>query len=160
MFTGIIKSLGRIEKINKFDSKLELWVEVDSDIWNRTDVGDSIAINGVCLTLVKKEMFDENSIDSKEKPLTCFYFIFDVVDETLDKTNLGTMGFCEYVNIETPLKLSDGLDGHIVQGHIDTIGQIISNELIDDNWLLEVKIDKKWLKIRRDYKKDIAKDQK
>ena len=138
MFTGIIKSLGRIEKINKFDSKLELWVEVDSDIWNRTDIGDSIAVNGVCLTLVKK--------DSKKKSLTGFSFIFDVIDETLDKTNLGSMGFRESVNIETPLKLSDGLDGHIVQGHVDTVGQIISNELIDDNWLLEVKIDKKWLK--------------
>ena len=52
----------------------------------------------------------------------------------------------EIVNIETPLKLSDGLDGHIVQGHIDTIGEIVNNELIGDSWLLEVKIDKKWLK--------------
>ena len=138
MFTGIIKSLGIIQESNKSDSKLELWVGVDSDIWNQTDIGDSIAVNGVCLTLIKK--------DSKEKALTGFYFIFDVVDETLDKTNLGTMKSNESVNIETPLKLSDGLDGHIVQGHIDTVGQIISNKLIDDNWLLEIKVDKKWLK--------------
>ena len=136
MFTGIIKSSGIIQEGNKSDSKLELWVGVNTDIWNRTDIGDSIAVNGVCLTLVKK--------DSKNK--IPFSFIFDVVDETLDKTNLGSMGFYESVNIETPLKLSDGLDGHIVQGHVDTVGQILQNELINDNWLLEVKIDKKWLK--------------
>ena len=136
MFTGIIKSLGEIQEINKSDSKLELWVGVRTDIWNQTDIGDSISVNGVCLTLVKKDM--------KKKLL--FSFIFDVVDETLNKTNLGLIACFERVNIETPLKLSDGLDGHIVQGHVDGVGQIMSNELIDDDWLLEVKIDKKWLK--------------
>ena len=90
----------------------------------------------MCLTVVKKE----------DKSPAGFSFIFDVVDETLGKTNLGSMGFHEIVNIEAPLKISDGLDGHIVQGHIDTTGQIISNQLIDDDWLLEVKMDRKWLK--------------
>jgi riboflavin synthase len=136
MFTGIIKSLGTIQESNKSDSKLELWVGVQTDIWNRTNIGDSIAVNGVCLTVVKKE----------DKSPAGFSFIFDVVDETLGKTNLGSMGFHEIVNIEAPLKISDGLDGHIVQGHIDTTGQIISNQLIDDDWLLEVKMDRKWLK--------------
>ena len=134
MFTGIIKSLGQIQEISKSDSKLELLVEVRTDIWDQTNIGDSIAVNGVCLTVKSKE----TSLYSS--------FVFDVVDETLDKTNLGLIKCNEIVNIETPLKLSDGLDGHIVQGHIDTSGQIMSNELINDNWLLEVKIDKKWLK--------------
>ena len=133
MFTGIIKSLGQIKKNNSHLSGLELWVGVKTDVWNRTSIGDSIAVNGVCLTVKSKN-------DSQSS------FIFDVVDETLGKTNLGSRKLQEIVNIETPLKLSDGLDGHIVQGHIDAMGHIINNELIDDNWLLEVKIDKKWLK--------------
>ena len=136
MFTGIIKSLGSIREINEFDSKLELWIGVRSDIWNETNIGDSVSVNGVCLTVVKK--------DSKKKSLMSF--IFDVIGETLDKTNLKSIKCFETVNIETPLKISDGLDGHIVQGHVDTVATIINNELIDDNWLLEVKIEKKWLK--------------
>ena len=51
MFTGIIKSSGIIQESNKSNSKLELWVGVNADIWNRTDIGDSIAVNGVCLTV-------------------------------------------------------------------------------------------------------------
>ena len=139
MFTGIIKSLGQVlGDFHALEGDLvNFEVEVKTDIWNKTSIGDSIAVNGVCLTVKSKKVppFAERSS-----------FIFDVVDETLDKTNLGSIKLQEIVNIETPLKLSDGLDGHIVQGHIDTIGQIISNELIDDNWLLEIKIDKKWLK--------------
>jgi len=138
MFTGIIKSLGKVIENKRIESKLlNFEVEVRVDIWNETSIGDSIAVNGVCLTVKSKKSppFAESSS-----------FIFDVVDETLGKTNLGSIKNQEIINIETPLKLSDGLDGHIVQGHIDTIGQIISNELIDDNWLLEIKIDKKWLK--------------
>ena len=135
MFTGIIKLLGSIREIYKLDSKLELWIAVRNDIWNEINVGDSVSVNGVCLTLVKK--------DKKTSP---FSFIFDVVGETVDKTNLGSIKCLEDVNIEIPLKVSDGLDGHIVQGHVDTVATIINNELIDDNRLLEVKIEKKWLK--------------
>ena len=135
MFTGIIKSLGSIQEINELDSKLELWIAVRADIWNETNIGDSVSVNGVCLTVVKK--------DEKTSPPS---FIFDVVGETLDKTNLGSIKCFEKINIETPLKVSDGLDGHIVQGHVDTVATIINNELINDNWLLEVKIEKKWLK--------------
>ena len=137
MFTGIIKSSGIIQESNKSNSKLELWVGVNTDIWNRTDIGDSIAVNGVCLTVKSK---DAPHIGNRSS------FVFDVVDETLDKTNLGSIKLQEIVNIETPLKFSDGLDGHIVQGHVDIIGKIIGNELIDNNWLLEVKIEKRCLK--------------
>ena len=80
MFTGIIESLGSIQEINELDSKLELWIAVRTDIWNATDIGDSISVNGVCLTVVKK--------DEKTSPPS---FIFDVVGETLDKTNLRSI---------------------------------------------------------------------
>jgi len=133
MFTGIVKSLGIINKIEKFDSQLKLEICVSNDIFNTTNIGDSVSINGVCLTAVNKEQ-NKNVL------------FFDIVDETLKKTNLKSLKFSEKINLETPLKMSDGLDGHIVQGHIDSTGLIINNKLVDNNWLLEIKIDKKWIK--------------
>ena len=73
---------------------------------------------------------------------------------------MGLIKCNEIVNIETPLKLSDGLDGHIVQGHIDTVGKIVSNELIGDSWLLEVKIDKKEVDKKQADKKPAAPEKK
>jgi len=133
MFTGVVKSLGIINKIEKLDSQLKLEICVSNDIFNTTNIGDSVSVNGVCLTAINKEQ--NNNI-----------LFFDIVDETLKKTNLESLKFSERINLETPLKMSDGLDGHIVQGHIDGTGLIINNELVDNNWLLEIKIDKKWIK--------------
>ena len=131
MFTGIIKSLGIINKIEKIGSLLKLQAAVSNDIFDTTNIGDSVSINGVCLTVTNKQ---KNIL------------FFDVVDETLKKTNLELLKLSEKINLETPLKISDGLDGHIVQGHVDTLGTIINNKLIDNNWLLEIRIDKKWMK--------------
>ena len=133
MFTGIIKSLGIINKVQKNEFQLRLEISTSKDIFNTTNIGDSVSVNGVCLTAINK--VKDNNI-----------LFFDVVDETLQKTNFKLLTNLEKVNLETPLKMSDGLDGHIVQGHVDTIGTIINNELIDENWLLEIKIDKKWIK--------------
>tara|TARA_Y100001968_G_scaffold250160_1_gene235160 strand:- start:697 stop:1320 length:624 start_codon:yes stop_codon:yes gene_type:complete len=131
MFTGIIKSLGIINKIEKIGSLLKLQAAVSNDIFDTTNIGDSVSINGVCLTVTNKQ---KNIL------------FFDVVDETLKKTNLELLKLSEKINLETPLKISDGLDGHIVQGHVDALGTIINNKLIDGNWLLEIRIDKKWMK--------------
>jgi riboflavin synthase len=136
MFTGIVKSLGIINKIEKFDSQLKLVISVSTDIFNTTNIGDSVLVNGVCLTAVNKQ---KNKVNWD-------ILFFDVVDETLQKTNFKLLKYLEKVNLETPLKMSDGLDGHIVQGHIDSTGLIINNELVNNNWLLEIKIDKKWIK--------------
>ena len=133
MFTGIIKSLGSISSIIKEKNLIKLEINVSKDIFIMTNIGDSVAINGVCLTAVKK--------NNKKKIL-----FFDVVGETLNKTNFNYFKNSDNVNLETPLKLSDGLDGHIVQGHVDTTGTILKNEHSNDDWLLEVKIDKKWIK--------------
>ena len=136
MFTGIVKSLGIINKIEKLDSQLKLAISVSTDIFNTTNIGDSVSVNGVCLTAVNKQ---KNKINWD-------ILFFDVVDETLQKTNFKLLKYLEKVNLEKPLKMSDGLDGHIVQGHIDSTGLIINNELVNNNWLLEIKIDKKWIK--------------
>ena len=133
MFTGIIKSLGTINKVQKNEFQLRLEICTSKDIFDTTNIGDSVSVNGVCLTAINK-VKDKNIL------------FFDVVDETLQKTNFKLLKKIEKVNLESPLKMSDGLDGHIVQGHVDTVGIIINNELIDENWLLEIKIDKKWMK--------------
>ncbi len=133
MFTGIIKSLGVINKVQKNKFQLRLEICASKNIFDTTNIGDSVSVNGVCLTAINK-VKDKNIL------------FFDIVDETLQKTNLKLFKNLEKVNLETPLKISDGLDGHIVQGHVDTIGIIVNNELIDNNWLLEIKIDKQWMK--------------
>ena len=139
MFTGIIETTGSIRKIKKNDSGIFLEILISSkykeQYKNNSNIGDSIAINGTCLTLVEK-----NDVDSK------LCLSFDVVKETLSKTNLGQLNQLDIVNLETPLKIGDGLDGHIVQGHIDTVGSIAYNSMYNNNWKLEVLIDKKWLK--------------
>ena len=133
MFTGIIKSVGEVKDIIKDDEILKIKISSSENIFNTTKIGDSVSVNGTCLTAVEKNI--QNHIIS-----------FDVVGETISKTNLDYLQNNEKVNLETPLKIIDGLDGHIVQGHVDTTALILRNEQVKDNWLLEVKIDKKWLK--------------
>ena len=134
MFTGIVESLGVIDNIEKTELGLVFSISSNKEVFNKVNIGDSVSINGTCLTLTKKE----NSQN---------VLFFDIINETLDKTNLDSLKKTQEVNLETSLKFGDGLDGHIVQGHIDSIGLIVNNQLIgDDNWLLEVKIEKKWIK--------------
>ena len=133
MFTGIIKSLGEINNIEINHKILKLVISSTESLYVTTNIGDSVSVNGVCLTAVKK--------DEKQNLI-----YFDVVKETMEKTNLDSLKIDDKVNLESPLKMSDGLDGHIVQGHIDSTGIILSNNLEDESWLLKVKINKKWLK--------------
>jgi len=130
MFTGIIEELGTVNSIDntKFGKKISI---ESSNIYNNIDIGGSLSVNGVCLTLVKK-------ID--------YNFYFDIVHETLDKTNLADLLPSMKVNLETPIKLNESLGGHIVQGHIDTSGLVINNEHIGENLILEIGLEKKWLK--------------
>ena len=132
MFTGIIESLGTITEIQKIDYGLKLFLESPQDIFQSINVGDSLSINGVCLTVTHKTV---NNILS-----------FDIVSETLNKTNLSDLCISDKVNLEAAVKLNESLGGHIVQGHIDTMGSIINNKLINNNWLLEIMIEKKWMK--------------
>ena len=133
MFTGIIKSLGEIKNIEINHKILKLVISSTESLYVATNIGDSVSVNGVCLTAVEK--------DEKQNLI-----YFDVVKETMEKTNLDSLKIDDKVNLESPLKMSDGLDGHIVQGHIDSTGIILSNNLEDESWLLKVKINKKWLK--------------
>lgn len=109
MFTGIIETLGTITKIEKEQSNLHLTVK--SNFTNELKIDQSVAHNGVCLTVVQ--------INDDEYTVTA-------IKETLDKTNIGNLVVSDVVNLERGMKLGDRLDGHIVQGHVDQTAECIN----------------------------------
>ena len=126
MFTGIIESLGIINETKKTDFGIKLSVDVSNKIYSEVKIGDSVSINGVCLTVSNKKM--KNSL------------YFDIVKETINKSNLSNLNISNKVNLETAIKINESLGGHIVQGHIDTTGLIINTESIDKNLILQILI--------------------
>ena len=124
MFTGIIETLGCVKKIKKDQGNTHFTIQ--TNITNELKIDQSVAHNGVCLTVV--EIFDDN-------------FVVTAIKETLDKTNLDKLSVDEEVNIERAMKLGDRLDGHIVQGHVDQIAvctEIIEN---DGSWIFTFSYD-------------------
>ena len=118
MFTGIIESLGKIKSLTKEGENLH--IEVASELTPMLKIDQSVAHNGVCLTVV----------EIKEDT-----YIVTAIKETLDKTNLGTLSENDLVNIERAMKLGDRLDGHIVQGHVDQVGQCTQVKETGGSWL-------------------------
>lgn len=114
MFTGIIETLGVVKKLES--DKENLHITIKSDITHELKIDQSVAHNGVCLTVV--------AIENDEYTVTA-------IKETLDKTNLGSLQVDAIVNLERAMKLGDRLDGHIVQGHVDETG--ICTNIKDEN---------------------------
>ena len=108
MFTGIIENIGIINKIQKHDNSIKLFVS-SSFLLSDIKIGDSITVNGVCLTV--SDFSDDD-------------FIFDVVKETLDVTNLGNLKTGNCVNLERAIRYNDRVGGHLLQGHIDSTASI------------------------------------
>lgn len=108
MFTGLVESLGTVCSLQKTGDGVQLTVQAPT-LAAELSLGDSVAVNGVCLTVVER---DGPSLR------------FDVGPETLRCTNLGELKSGERVNLERTLRLSDGLGGHLVQGHVDGLGTI------------------------------------
>ena len=129
MFTGIIEELGQIKKINLKDKFLD--IEILSNLSSDINIGDSIAINGVCLT----------AVSSNEKT-----FNVNVVRETIEKTNLIDLKELMYVNLERAVSVSSRLNGHVVQGHIESLAIIIKKENSNSQIDLTVEINKNYLK--------------
>ncbi|MFD2530063.1 MULTISPECIES: riboflavin synthase [Polaribacter] len=105
MFTGIIETLGKVT--NLVSEQDNLHITVSSNITNELKIDQSVAHNGVCLTVV--------GINENEYTVTA-------IKETLNKTNIGALKIDSIVNLERAMKLGDRLDGHIVQGHVDETG--------------------------------------
>ncbi len=107
MFTGLVESVGRITSVGKTGSGARLIVRPESGM--ELQIGDSVSVNGVCLTATE----------------TGGEIAFDLSPETMKSTNLGELKINDKVNLERSLRLSDRLGGHIVTGHVDDIGSII-----------------------------------
>ena len=102
MFTGIVESLGTIKKVTKDNDNLH--IEVESNFTNELKIDQSVAHNGICLTVVN---INENK------------YTVTAIKETILKTNISNWKIDDLVNLERAMKLGDRLDGHIVQGHVD-----------------------------------------
>ena len=126
MFTGIIETLGIIKDIQKEGDNLHFTIA--SSITNELKIDQSVAHNGVCLTVV--------AISGDEYTVTA-------IKETILKTNLAEWKVGNIVNLERAMKLGDRLDGHIVQGHVDQTGECISIEEANGSWYFTFKYDRK-----------------
>jgi len=124
MFTGIVEDKGKVSRIEYRGQEKRLTIELPPDL-TELQPGDSININGVCLTVVQK---NEQTIE------------LDLSQETLQKTVLGELKEGDRVNLERALRLTDRLGGHIVTGHIDGIGVIIEASKQRDFLQLRIRV--------------------
>jgi riboflavin synthase len=117
MFTGIIETLGIVKQLKKENDNLH--ISIASSITHELKIDQSVAHNGVCLTVV--------SINDNQYTVTA-------IRETINKTNLSDWKVNDIINLERAMKLGDRLDGHIVQGHVDQIGICKSIEEANGSW--------------------------
>lgn len=122
MFTGLVQSLGRIVDCRRSEGGVRL--SVSTALASELEPGGSIAINGVCLTAVDVER------DA---------FVAEVMNETLERSSLREAGAGGAVNLELPLRASDRLGGHIVQGHVDGVGSVVS--VSDDGFARRIAVE-------------------
>ncbi len=120
MFTGIIEEVARVSKIQRTGNSLRLRIDAKLVVKNLKS-GDSVCVNGVCLTVVN------SGVD---------FFELDAVEETIKRTNLGLLKNGDYVNLERARTFSDRIDGHIVQGHIDAIGRLLRINFLPNSKIL------------------------
>ena len=125
MFTGIIESKGEIISIANKTNSREFTVSLDN-MFDDVNIGDSIAVNGVCLTATG---ISSNQIN------------FDVISETLEKSNLGDLITGSEVNLERALSLSSRINGHILQGHVEAVGVIVDYKKNNEEVVMSVGID-------------------
>jgi riboflavin synthase len=118
MFTGIVEELGRVAAIQELpDNAIRITIE-GPIVLSDANLGDSICVNGVCLTVA------EQNGDS---------FTADVMSETINRTTIGDLLAGSQVNLERPVTLSTRLGGHLVQGHVDAVGEVSAREH-SENW--------------------------
>ena len=122
MFTGLIEALGAVAATRELPSGRR--VRIATDIAGQLELGDSVAVNGVCLTVVR---FDASGFEAEVSP------------ETLRVTNLEALRDGAAVNLERPLLPSDRLGGHFVQGHVDGVGSLAGIEQETDFWWVTVR---------------------
>jgi riboflavin synthase len=121
VFTGLVQGIGAVAGIERSDDGARITIE--TPLASELGAGDSIAINGVCLTAVT---LDDGA------------FTADAMNETLARSSLGDLATGHEVNLELPLRATDRLGGHVVQGHVDGLGEVLA--LDDDGFARRVRI--------------------
>jgi|TARA_B110000438_G_scaffold268146_1_gene283488 riboflavin synthase len=125
MFTGIIQAKGSIHEVHPSEKGAVLVINSDGLDLTDSNVGDSIAVNGVCLTATKLK---EN------------FFTADVSQETLNCTTFSELTKGQHVNLEKSLRLNQGIDGHLVSGHVDGVGKVCSVYSEGESTRLKIKV--------------------
>ena len=131
MFSGIVQTVGKIESIKDKNHIKTIRIETHGDYLEDIAIGQSVSVDGVCLSLVKK---------NNE------YCEFEAVEETINRTTLGSYKQGSKVNLEKSLKFGDTVGGHFVSGHIHTRGRIVEVELVGESKNILVEIEEKWIK--------------
>ena len=131
MFSGIVQTIGKIESIKDKNHIKTIRIETHGDYLKDIAIGQSVSVDGVCLSLVKKN----NELCE-----------FEAVEETINRTTLGSYKQGTKVNLEKSLKFGDTVGGHFVSGHIHTKGRIVEVELIGESKNILVEIEEKWIK--------------
>jgi riboflavin synthase len=125
MFTGLVEGIGTVKGLSREGADMSLTLSPHFH-WADTKVGDSISVNGVCLTVTK---------------LKAESFCVDVSGETLLRSTLSHVKQGDKVNLERALRLSDRLGGHLVLGHVDGVGRILKKEQKQRSWFLRIGLD-------------------
>ncbi len=128
MFTGIVQETGKITSVKSLNGGGQE-TTIACSFAETCHIDESIAINGACHTVTS---FDEHT------------FTVQSVEETLRKTTMGDLAENEEVNLERSLTLQTGIEGHLVQGHVDTVGEITSMEKEETGWLISVQFSKEF----------------
>ena len=131
MFSGIVQTVGKIESIKDKNHIKTIRIETHGNYLEDIAIGQSVSIDGVCLSLVKK---------NNE------YCEFEAVEETINRTTLGSYKQGSKVNLEKSLKFGDTVGGHFVSGHIHTRGRIVEVELVGESKNILIEIEEKWIK--------------
>ena len=127
MFNGIIFNKGLVTKILKRSKGINIFIKSDLKL-SKKDIGVSVACDGVCLTLI-----------SFKNKIMEFY----LSDETINRSKFNNIKLKDKINLELPLKYGQKISGHICQGHVDTVGKILSIKKIDKSYLFDFEINKK-----------------
>jgi len=128
MFTGIVSEVGRVSQIKSLEGGVQ--ISIECSFAEDTHIDESISVDGVCLTVV--------AFDNKSFTVQC-------VEETLRKTSFSEISEGSPVNLERSLTLEKAIEGHIVQGHVDTVGRISSIEQNDADILIAVEYPKEYM---------------
>jgi riboflavin synthase len=129
MFTGIIEKTGKISDIVTKSGSKRLKIQYTSA--EPLKVGESINVNGACQTVVEIEKGS---------------FWVEAMQETLTKTNLDVLQIGDEVNLERSLKLSDRISGHLVSGHVDTVGRVLAIQTMPESWIFKIDFPKEFTK--------------